>query len=65
MKTEIGHVDNIVIGGVDSRDYPDFADAYVESADVDGREATEDECVWLTENYPEVVNEMAFESLIP
>ena len=34
-------IDNVVFGGVDPEDYPDFCDAYIESADYDGVEMTE------------------------
>ena len=34
-------LDNVVIGGVDFEDFPDFCDAYVESADYNGVELTE------------------------
>ena len=34
-------LDNVVISGVDFEDFPDFCDAYVESADYDGVELTE------------------------
>lgn len=34
---------DLVADGIDMRDYPDFADAFITSAYVDGREATEDE----------------------
>ena len=36
-------IDNVVFGGIDPEDYPDFCDAYIESADYDGREMTEAE----------------------
>lgn len=36
-------VTNIVFGGMNPSDYPDFCDAYIESADYDGREMTETE----------------------
>ncbi len=61
----IKEVDNIIIEGVDSGDYPDFCDAFIASADYNGRECTEDELEYLTAHYPEKVNELAFESLIP
>ena len=32
-----------MVEGVDHKDYPDYCDAYLESAKVDGRKATEDE----------------------
>ena len=40
---EFDKIDNIAMGGVDTADYPDFADAYIESADYKGVEATEEE----------------------
>ena len=61
---DIKKLDNVVVAGVDYRDYPDFVDAYIDTADYDGRPLSEDECAWVTDNYPELVNELAFESLI-
>tara|TARA_R110000744_G_C19182595_1_gene542898 strand:- start:5 stop:190 length:186 start_codon:yes stop_codon:yes gene_type:complete len=40
---EFDKIDNIAMGGVDTADYPDFCDAYIESADYKGVEATEEE----------------------
>ena len=36
-------ITNIEIDGLDTRDYPDFVDAYIQDARVDGRQATEEE----------------------
>jgi hypothetical protein len=36
-------IDNIVFSDVDVKDSPDFSDAFIESADYDGREMTEEE----------------------
>ena len=36
-------IDNIEIDGIDMHDYPDFVDAYILSADYDGKEMTEDQ----------------------
>lgn len=60
------HIENIEIEGVDYNDYPDFCDAYISYATwIDtGKELTEDELIQLTEDYPEVVNELAFESFL-
>ena len=60
------HIENIEIEGVDDKDYPDFCDAYISYATwIDtGKELTEDELIQLTEDYPEVVNELAFESFL-
>ena len=40
---EFDKIDNIAMGGVDTADCPDFCDAYIESADYKGVEATEEE----------------------
>ena len=34
---------DLVVDGIDTKDYPDFTDAFIISAYVDGREATDDE----------------------
>ena len=36
-------ITDIVVDGVDQRDYPEYVDAYLQSAKIDGREATEAE----------------------
>jgi hypothetical protein len=64
MKTKIGFVDDIEIDGVDTKDYPDFCDAYITKMYVDGLEASEEQIEWFSENYPEVINDKAFNSLI-
>ena len=38
-----GQISNIEIDGLDMRDYPDFVDAYIMDARVDGRRATDEE----------------------
>jgi len=44
---DVNKLDEIIIGGLDVRDYPDFCDAYIESASVlengEWREATDAE----------------------
>ena len=54
---------DVEVDGVDTRDYPDFCDAYFAGAVYEdtGEELTDDELNELTDAYPEVVNEMAFE----
>ena len=36
-------IDNIIFDGIDHEDYPDYCDAYILSADYDGRKMTEQE----------------------
>ena len=53
---------SLSVDGIDTRDYPDFCDAYFEyGLFLDGTELTDDELDELRDKYPEVVNEMAFE----
>ena len=57
--------DSLVVGGVDTRDYPDFVDSYIEYAEwSDGSELTSDQLDQLNDYFPEVVQELAMESLV-
>jgi len=53
----------LMIEGVDTKDYPDFVDAYFSFGMMGGRELTDDELEYLTKNYPEVLNQVVMESL--
>lgn len=56
----------VEIGGVDTSDYPDFCDThfiYAEYLD-SGEELTDYELECLGDEYPDVLNEMAFQSLV-
>ena len=67
MKINIKNVTNIELGGVDMKDYPDFCDAYVESAEkLDGTPLTDVELEAFSEldETAPYVNENAYESLI-
>ena len=64
MRINIDLVNNLEIDGVDSRDYPDFCDAFFSYGEVDGREMTDDELEDLGNDYPEYLYEMAYDSLI-
>jgi len=43
-------ITNVVIQDIDMKDYPDFVDATIASAEYDGREMTEDELDLLNED---------------
>lgn len=62
----IAEVENLEVDGVDIKDYPDFCDAYFLSGThiKENRPLTEKELDQLSEDYPEILNEMAIESLI-
>jgi hypothetical protein len=63
MKIELNLVSNVVLEGLDFRDYPDMCDAYVVSADYGDREMTDDEVEALNVDYFEYVSELARNSM--
>ena len=61
----LGEIIDIEIEGIDTRDYPDFCDAFVGyaySKTLD-RELTDDECMQFTEENSDLVHELAMESI--
>lgn len=40
---ELDKIKNIELDGIDHNDYPDFCDAFIESAEYDGVELTDEE----------------------
>jgi hypothetical protein len=44
-------IDNIELDGIDTRDYPDFTDAFIVSADYEGKPMTEEQLDILNEDY--------------
>jgi hypothetical protein len=52
-------ISNVSIDGIDFNDYPDFCDAYVDTADYDGRPMTDEEIEKLNED-SEFVSEKVF-----
>ena len=59
MKIDVTKVDNVEIAGVNIDDYPDFCDAYIESATYDGVIMTYKQLDELNEQEPSFVNEYA------
>ncbi len=43
-------IDDVEVDGIDTRDYPDFCDAYISSASYKGRDMTESELERLNED---------------
>jgi len=50
MELDYSKISNVEIDGIDTRDYPDFCDAYIVSADYDGEEMTEQQLDKLNED---------------
>jgi hypothetical protein len=55
---------DIEVDGADSNDYPDFCDAYFSYAVYEGSgvELTDEELEQLADEYPGMLNELAYES---
>lgn len=63
MQLNLSQIDNMEFEGVDFSDYPDFVDAYLVSADIDGRELTEEEVDYLNDEHYDFINERVFNSI--
>ena len=51
MTIDFTKIDNVIVADIDMQDYPKFCDAYIESADIDGKPATDAELDAINENY--------------
>ena len=63
---DIKDTEDLEVSGVDSRDYPDFVDAFFSAGYLKGREEplTDEELDYLTNNYGEELNRAAHEHYI-
>lgn len=50
MTININQITNVAFDGIDMNDFPKFCDAYIVSADIDGKAATEAEIESIMEN---------------
>ena len=50
MKIDLNYVDAIEVEGIDTRDYPDFCDAFISYAEYKGVEMTDEELEELNES---------------
>lgn len=55
MEMTLSDIEIVNIGGIDPNDYPDFADAYIESAVYQGEYLSDAQLDELNENRPFVV----------
>ena len=62
MNIDFNKIDNIVVGDIDWKDYPDFCDAYIEECDIDGVPATEEQLDAINDNL-EFVHEKTLEAI--
>ena len=55
MKIDVNKLENIQVDGIDTRDYPDFVDAFISYAEMDGVELTDEQLDELNDNYPDLI----------
>lgn len=63
MQINLSQIENMEFEGVDFSDYPDFVDAFLVSAEINGRDLTEEEIDYLNDEHYEFVNESVFSSI--
>lgn len=63
MKLDLNQIDNIELDGIDTKDHPDYSDAYITSADYKGREMTSEELDLLNDNAREFIHEKVLNHL--
>lgn len=61
-KFEYTKITNVVLDGIHHWDYPDYCDAFIDSADYDGKEMTDKQLDDLNEDY-ELVSELVWDNL--
>ncbi len=60
---DVTKIDNVVVDGVNTSDYPDFCDAFIESADLDGVKMTDKQLDDLNDNYTDFVYDSVMKSI--
>lgn len=63
MILDLTKIDNIQMGDVNLSDYPEFSDAFIESADYNGVEMTQAQLDFLNDNHQEFVYDNAYQSI--
>jgi hypothetical protein len=61
-KFDFDKITNVVLDGIYHWDYPDYCDAFIDSADYDGKEMTDEQLDELNEDY-ELIHELVWANL--
>lgn len=56
-------VTNVSVDGIDTSDYPDFCDAFIESADYDGKTMSDEMLEEINSDHLDFVNECVYNQL--
>ena len=63
MTIDFSLIDNVVVNGIDYKDYPDFCDAYISEADYDGNPMSDEMLDDLNTDYRDFVYEKVYSHL--
>ena len=63
MEIDFKLVTNVSVDGIDTRDYPDFVDAFIESADYDGKPMSDEMLDAINDDHLEFVHECVYNQL--
>jgi hypothetical protein len=59
MNIDVEELTHIEVEGARVEDYPEFTDAYLSYAELNGRELTQEELDYITEHHREFIQEFA------
>ena len=63
MTIDFKLVDNVIVDGIDYKDYPDFCDAYISEADYNGKPMSDEMLDDLNTDYRDFVYEQVYSNL--
>ena len=63
MTIDFSLINNVVVNGIDYKDYPDFCDAYISEADYDGNPMSDEMLDDLNTDYRDFVYEKVYSHL--
>jgi hypothetical protein len=63
MTIDFKLIDNVVVNGIDYKDYPDFCDAYISEADYNGKPMSDEMLDDLNTDYRDFVYEKVYSHL--
>ena len=62
-KIDFTQVTNVSVDGIDTRDYPDFCDAFIESANYKGEPMSEEMIDYINDVHSDFVHECVYDQL--
>ena len=60
---DVSKLEDIEVEGIDTRDYPDFCDAFISFATIDNRKVTDSELDYINSKERDFVHEAAMKQL--